>query len=331
MMRVFAHTFQIGVAKTGWPYLIRGMTRAMTREGWQEAIRAGAIGAEHLSIPEEVLGAGRDWYRRALQIGFGPFRYSQDLSRASIFHAASERAKDALRAAKTFEQFVDKAGLDVGIPRPEVAKAEFLWRQGRHAELTDHVGVVHVDSYIPGHSNLDRPFVGSGVLGGQATGIARGARPVVHGGPRFALQFLNWPSFYGQTLFENFRPGAGPRGKQAAMFARWVLANSALGVVAYELYGEGEKALEKAAWLTGLGPLFYSFGPGVSDVQGISSGARKAAWTGPVETVFGDDADVGKKHMMQGFRQVGRSLPIPFKGALKDLSDYQKQLLGEEE
>ena len=54
MMRVFAHTFQIGVAKTGWPYLIRGMTRAMTREGWQEVIRAGAIGAEHLSIPEEV-------------------------------------------------------------------------------------------------------------------------------------------------------------------------------------------------------------------------------------------------------------------------------------
>jgi Transglycosylase SLT domain len=327
VMRVMAHTVQVGVMKTGWGYLARGMARTFTPGGIKEALRAGVLGAEHLSVPEEILGAGgRGWYRKALDFGFGPFRWAQDVSRATIFHATRERARDALRAVKSFEEFVDRAGLDVGIPRPEIERARFLWNQGRMGELADMVGEVHVRSYIPGHSNLDRPFVSSGVVSGQATALARGARGERSSLPRFGLQFLNWPSFYGQTMWENFRPGAGPAGKQAIMFGRLVVANAALATVAYELYGEGKEALAKTTSLIGLGPLFYSLGPGLEDVKNISRGGSEM-WKGGVEIVAGDDADVGTKHVAQGFRQVGRGLPIPFKGVYGDLSDF---LLGRE-
>jgi len=110
------------------------------------------------------------------------------------------------------------------------------------------------------------------------------------------------------------------------MFSRLLGANAALGVVAYELYGGGKEALGKAAALTGLGPLFYSGGPGLEDLRNIQRGGSKM-WTGGVETAIGDDADVGKKHVMQGFRQAMKATPIPFRGAVQDLNKY---LLGEE-
>jgi len=323
--RVFAHTFLVGMLKTGWGYLRRGMTRAGTIEGWREATRAGVIGAEHLNVPEEVLGAGKGWYRKALELGFGPQRYSQDLSRVTIFHATRERAKDVLASGvKTFEEFAKRTGLNVGIPKPEVARARWLWDQGRIGELTDLVGTVHVDSYIPGHSNLDRPFYSSGVMSGQATALARGARPERFASVRFGTQYANWPSFYGQTIYENFREG--PTAERAVMFGRFAVANAALGVAAYEIYGEGKDAMERAMSLVGPGPLFYSLGAGIEDIKNISRGGAKV-WQGIGEIVSSDDADVGRKHVAQGFRQVVRGLPIPFSGAYKDLHKF---LLGEE-
>jgi len=126
-------------------------------------------------------------------------------------------------------------------------------------------------------------------------------------------------------MVENVREG--PKAKRALMFGRLVMANAALGTGAYELYGGGQKAIQKVANLVGIGPALYGLGPGVADVMKFVGGEVKV-WQGAVETVAGDDADVGTKHMAQGFRQMGRALPIPFKGAIQDLYSH---LLGEEE
>lgn len=306
-IRVFSHTFQTGFMKLGGGWIGKGFARGTSLRGIREAVAAGAIGPEELELPEELLSKKGGWYQKAVDIGFLGFRGAQVWSRTVIFQGAKAKAASALTRSgwNNWEKFMDRAGLDIGIPKAEVGLAKYLYEGGREKELLDHIGKVHADSYIPGHSYLDQPFFRR--------------QSDLH---MVASQLGNWPSFYATTLKENFF-GDGPGKKKAILGARWALANTVMFYAARRAYAwfddDEKKATNAALELTYANPVFFAGGPALQEFSEQMKGLKQMG-KGAAESVL-VDAESGQKHAWQGAKRLIKATPFPFKRAGKDIYD----------
>ncbi len=245
----------------GERWLARGLTRALTKEGMQEAMRLGALDAE--AVPEEVADVMNrgGWYSKLVRYGFSGFRYAQDKSRAIMFWGQYERTLDAARrAGGDVGKFGHFANLDLGLPKAEAIQIGKLYQKGLIPEAARRAGIARADFGVPTHSRLDRPEIMTSSTLGKTT---------------FGL--FNWPNFYASTLKNTFVTSEAAMQKRALAASRWIVANTFLYHVAKHLYGDlqTKTAESRARELTFFGPALYEGSAAIESAQALVGGTKK--------------------------------------------------------
>jgi GNAT superfamily N-acetyltransferase len=290
---------------------VEAITRAMTREGLQEAIQARAISVgqgARFSQPE-VEAALRDLLPEKLmrmnEVGMTLYESADQFTRSVTYHAAKMRAEDAIvRFVKDVEGASPKA--------VEAAKRRLI---------TDSRMFLHspdvVDDFL--RRAGQNPNLAAQFAGKQASDVTnflygRGmqARWMRSVGGRLFGQFGTWPMWYLDYLNRMAtRIGQnGYAGEAMRLLARHALVNAAI-------VGAGKEVLDVdlSRWAS-YGSLFYSGGPGLTALAGASTLMR-----GLGEVTSGNEDPLSQSRVTEGMQTIWNTMPtyVPFYFGARDV------------
>lgn len=195
--------------RVGWSYYIKGLQRAMSKEGYAAAVEAGAVPPNVLPVfaSTEIFEQGvmlniartrlGETYRTAFERGFQWYKSADDFSRAVAFHAQKARLNDAVSAYRKGQINFDKM-LERGKVKTYKQIDQDIFIEKFHATGTPEVGVEAATNYLS--LQLEKQTI---FRYGQAN------HPAGWGGVwgRLFGQFGTWPVQYKDFLVQGVTRG----------------------------------------------------------------------------------------------------------------------------
>lgn len=152
ILRNYYQMVQMIPARIGPRWFEKGLERAMTKEGFEEAVKAGAIPlgitpvfASTEALGHEVLRGADLRLRRLFEKGFDWYRKADDLGRAVAYHGQRQRLAhyydQYARRLINYDTFKAKAKVNM-FDTQDVAIFDDLMRQAKTEEAFDHLGFI---------------------------------------------------------------------------------------------------------------------------------------------------------------------------------------------
>lgn len=295
---------QTMTALAGARYTAKGLKKALTKLGVEEADRAGVLRGQAIDLAEVQQIAALPHSRLvhgAARKALYPFQRTEEFVRTWAYQTFKLKYTDAFnKTGSNWERFVDASDID----RMQDAPRELVQRifaSGNPAGAIDLAAQLQVMNTQFDYSIIARP---------QA--ITQGPWGRVMGG------FTTWPLSYTAYLADNFASGAGPKKKIYRDLSRFVAANAAIGTLFAGIGAQlgDEDAVQDALGFTGIAPAILTETPGIQVLRSSLEAAQQLATGRP-------------DRAMQEFRRAGMTPWIPFGGALQDINKIQQEALPE--
>ena len=306
LIRNLFNPWQTG-SRIGLDWTWRGMKKAMTRDGWAEAKRAGMIEEEVLHEVEamrELAGSRASRVpARIAETSLRMYGKVDDFNRATMYLGMRDRFLSAAKGAGRNEgQLLQRGGLYRFHPviRDQVMSK---WRAGEVKEAAHLMGV---------HAAQDTQWV-----------YQSGFRPTAMSGElrRAFLQFGVWPANYFEYMRQMATMPNTPTIEKAKWVGEWALGNAGIVAtfgVAGSAVGLGPEAFWHTMKWTNLGPAAYAGGP-------IFDLVRAAADWNPADTVkqIWEGGDLTKAALASDFGRKSRDFmmgAVPGSGVARDIA-----------
>lgn len=252
--------FQTGLAFLGPKYFLKGFKDSLSRKAYRFAVQQGAIPADATFAAEarESMGEGTTRLGRVLDKGLSWYGTVENWNRAKAFNGMYRKASDASRRAKSAEEFIDLADLDLGFQRPDRDRIAALWASGNKQEAIRQSALAYTDMTQFMYSQIERAPALTGTTG------------------RIGGAFGNWSSFYGDMLRRTAMSDASASKKAKALV--WFLTGNS--IVAGAGYGAAKIAghdpsLSDVAEGKFLSPTVFEGGPLVEAITGTLGTAKQ--------------------------------------------------------
>lgn len=322
LLRNFAAVMMI-LPRVGLESWVAGMERGLTKEGYQRAVKAGAVQEGVLPFHQATgiferngiyLGNRKVWNELGTRLttiskaGFKWYQIPDDLGRAIASEAQRHRINTALSKygqaalgdtqSEAYRLFEKEAGV-LSFDPLDVDHFRLLWRQGNREEASQHLQKLLARETFFRYGGANHA-PGWGSVAGRLLG-----------------QFGSWPVQYKDYILQGLSRGTDADRRR---FAAWTVAtNGAL------IYGAGALGLNSQGWAPAMS-LMYGGGP----------------WTGTLVDVYqsldGSPAEksMARAHLGELIPMINpftgefdptrvRSIVVPYSGAVQDIINVGKE------